>query len=187
MIRLSRVPIALLLAAVLWSLAGCADAVLTEQHAAPPTETAGLSGPAGDKANPRERPHKGRFTVHGDDIVVTFPSAVCPAGFSEVAFSGTGNGTHLGRFVGTQTHCQSGGVIVQAEATQTAANGDQVFASGEGSIVDNGDGTATVTIAYVITGGTGRFAGASGSYTATAVQDLATGDTEGTFAGGIAY
>ena len=187
MIRLSRIPIAALVAAGLLALAGCADAVLSEQRAVMPEETAWLSGPTGDKANPRERPHKGRFTVQGDAIVVTFPSAACPAGFTEVTFSGVGNGTHLGRFVGTQTHCQSGGVIVQAEATQTAANGDQVFAVGEGSVVDNGDGTATVMMAYVITGGTGRFAGASGSYTAAAVQDLVTGDTEGTFSGGIAY
>lgn len=172
-------------------LTGCAGDDLTGASPASRAEetraASSLAGEHATKKNSQERPFKGIYVVPGENITVT-PSPLCPAGYGLVEFTGSGQASHLGRFVGAQSHCQNAaGDIVQIDATLTAANGDQVFAVGTGQVVDNGDGTSTVTASYTITGGTGRFAGASGSFTTTATQQQATGDTEGTYEGGIAY
>ena len=51
----------------------------------------------------------------------------------------------------------------------TAANGDQLFVSYSGTATfPNQSGTATFSGTETVTGGTGRFAGASGALTRTA-------------------
>jgi hypothetical protein len=76
---------------------------------------------------------------------------------------GTGEATHLGRFtltsdftVDTTTGIGSGTAI------WTAASGDQIFTTSAGQAVIAFP-VATITETHTITGGTGRFAGASGS------------------------
>lgn len=81
--------------------------------------------------------------------------------------NGTGNGTHLGRFTLTwewvvDLPTLSGVGII----TFTAANGDTLF-----TFSDDAQGYPTedpnvlrFTRTHIITGGTGRFAGASGSF-----------------------
>ena len=102
---------------------------------------------------------------------------------------GTGNATHLGRFAwfSTFTIVQGGDGIGRATGTAvlTAANGDQLFATftGVGMLVN---GVADVHEAYVITGGTGRFADASGSFAmARSVAIATTGVSTGSFTGTI--
>jgi len=99
---------------------------------------------------------------------------------------GTGNATHLGQFTMSAdfTVTMSTGNAT-GTATWTAANGDQIRAS----VVGHGDIVAfpTVTIAetHTITGGTGRFANASGHITIERSANLLTGVSTGSLSGTI--
>jgi hypothetical protein len=89
-----------------------------------------------------------------------------------VTIAGTGNVSHLGRVTVSGSHdtvilASTGyttSLVVNGQATITAANGDQLSLtySGSGTVTPNGfdDG-----FTYQITGGTGRFAGATGGGT----------------------
>jgi hypothetical protein len=75
-----------------------------------------------------------------------------------------GNLSHLGRTTGTATQITFAPDYVSftIEVTFVAANGDELFATFEGNFVDsNFDSEGT----FSITGGTGRFDGASGGGT----------------------
>jgi len=100
--------------------------------------------------------------------------------------AGGGNGTQLGGF----TYAAD---IIVDEATEegkgtvvwTAANGDRVFASTTGDVVLEGFPTIGIRETQVITGGTGRFAGASGSVIVERSLDVLTGATSGSYNGTI--
>jgi hypothetical protein len=80
--------------------------------------------------------------------------------------TGQGTGTHLGRYTATFT-----AVVDLATGTSTgtftftAANGDQLFATFIGVGENVAPGVASLTEVATITGGTGRFAAATGTYT----------------------
>lgn len=101
--------------------------------------------------------------------------------------SGSGNGTHLGRFT----------VTVEAEVNLLtaagsgfwhfiAANRDSLFteSTGQSSPTANPD-VFLVVETFIITGGTGRFAGATGSFTVERLLDRVTGVSSGSFDGTI--
>ena len=98
--------------------------------------------------------------------------------------TGTGNGTHLGRFgyAATITVDESTGDGAGTVAW-TAANGDEVFAKTAGSIVDQSESGITIQETQTITGGTGRFNGASGAILLMRTLDFATGNTAGSYTG----
>jgi len=100
--------------------------------------------------------------------------------------AGTGNGTQLGRFtyaaeitVDDETGDGAGSVV------WTAANGDQVLAATHGAIVLFDFPNITLKETQVITGGTGRFSGASGSIVVDRSLDLLTARTAGSYSGRI--
>jgi hypothetical protein len=111
-----------------------------------------------------ERPFKGTIVGGGVPVV----DASCAMGVRTDSW-GTGQVTHLGRITLISSHCQApmGEVIRGGVSTLVAANGDTLevtysvmvdpFEFTEGAIL-------TGTSPNVITGGTGRFAGAGGSY-----------------------
>jgi hypothetical protein len=72
-------------------------------------------------------------------------------------------------------------------AQLTAANGDVIFTTiiGVGVPAPDMPGFAKITEYNTITGGTGRFAGAQGSFTVDRMVELATGLTSGSFQGAI--
>lgn len=82
-----------------------------------------------------------------------------------VVSSGSGTATHLGSFVMTSPHLTYLDTFA-VEGTQvfTAANGDMLTATISGQFVPNAEGNLEATLAGIITGGTGRFGGATGSY-----------------------
>ena len=136
----------------------------------------GLAGPAdaGEQV-----PFKGRL----EGVVTTLTPLQPP--FMFVRVEGTGNATHLGRFTWVAMLVAS-----PEEATGsyqfTAANGDMLFADFTG----HGTPTETPGVLYIvddatITGGTGRFAGATGSFTIERLFDTVTGTTIGSFEGTI--
>ena len=78
---------------------------------------------------------------------------------------GGGNASHLGRFeAGSDLTLDLAKLTGTAEWALTAANGDVLTATTIGHATPNADGmTLTVVELATITGGTGRFAGATGS------------------------
>jgi hypothetical protein len=99
---------------------------------------------------------------------------------------GTGNATYLGKFTER--------VVMQIDiptlssigaATFTAANGDTLSASVVGQATRTGPTALSIVEDYTITGGTGRFADATGSFTLESTLDQTTGVSTGTFSGAI--
>ncbi len=87
-----------------------------------------------------------------------------------ISATGTGYGTPIGKssFVGhaqvdASNNFTDNGII-------TASNGDQIFetAKGPGPVVDPTNGNFLIISQNIITGGTGKYAGATGSYTTIA-------------------
>ena len=83
-------------------------------------------------------------------------------------FVGTGVATHTGRsrtFATVVPHRDAPHPYYSVDATITAANGDKIIVSGMAffTSLDLTTGTATATGAVDITGGTGRFDGATGT------------------------
>ena len=107
-----------------------------------------------------ELPFKG--TYEGLETVVTVPS--------NHHLDATGNATHLGRFTVTAdwTIGTGGGV---GTSTWTAANGDEFSTTftRHGVVVPP---IITFTEIHTITGGTGRFANASGTFTVVQARGL---------------
>ena len=137
--------------------------------------TAALAGPA---AAEQQVPFKGSVqAVESYDI--QFPTMF-------VDTTGTGQATLLGRFTVTwefTVNLLNGAGIGSAHFI--AANGDSVFTES----LAQGDPTETpginrVVETHTITGGTGRFAGATGSFTLERLVDTA-GITAGSFNGSI--
>src|SRR6185369_12117525 len=101
--------------------------------------------------------------------------------------SGYGNATGLGRFtviyeveVNLSTRASIG------SAHLIAANGDSIFTEiiGQGNPIEGSDYSFIVET-NVITGGTGRFAGATGHFTVERLLNRVTGVTSGSFNGTI--
>src|SRR5437762_1748908 len=79
---------------------------------------------------------------------------------------GTGNATYLGKYtehVVMQINIPT--LSSMGAATFTAANGDTLSASVVGQATRMGPTALSIVEDYTITGGTGRFAGATGSFT----------------------
>jgi hypothetical protein len=117
-----------------------------------------------------------------------------PTNFPVVAIvaEGTGQLTHLGRYFMTSPHTTdvSNGRTI-GDQIFTAANGDTLTAFCDGSPMFQPDGTVAGSLDCDITDGTGRFAGASGSYVfflrATPLPDRPGFATEATIDGEISY
>jgi hypothetical protein len=105
-----------------------------------------------------------------------------------VTASGSGHASQLGTFtvsysvqVNLLTNEGTGGV-----AEFVAANGDRLFAEGTGqATATDTPGVFNIVEHYTITGGTGRFDGASGNITLDRTVDITTGVTDGTMIGNI--
>jgi hypothetical protein len=137
----------------------------------------GLASPA---TAGKQVPFKGSLSG-----VVTIAPLAPP--FVEVEINARGDATHLGQFTLAIPH-----VVNRANGTATgsfkftAANGDTVFAEFSGQATP----TATPGVLYIeetatITGGTGRFAGATGSFVCERLFNTIAGTTSGSFEGTI--
>ena len=105
--------------------------------------------------------------------------------FGRVNVSATGQATHLGRFTIEIPHVVNFATMsATGTMTLTAANGDTLTASFTGHSQISGS-LVTIVETATVTGGTGRFADASGSFTVNRLFDRATGLTQGTLEGTI--
>ena len=105
---------------------------------------------------------------------------------ASVLIEATGNATKLGRFTLEVPHVVNQAVRVGAGSyIFTAANGDTLTASftGVGTLI--APGVLSTTETATITGGTGRFADATGSFTAHRTFFITEGRTVGSFEGTI--
>jgi hypothetical protein len=113
----------------------------------------GILGTAALEAAAPRVPFKGNATgtITGQEVV----------GPTEVVLTGVsgGNATHLGTFTRTEElHLNPETGSFTGTLTFTAANGDEMACTMTGQFVSSTDAAGD----YVITGGTGRFAGAAG-------------------------
>jgi len=101
--------------------------------------------------------------------------------------TGTGNATYLGKY--TEHVTLQVNVITRTStgaATFTAANGDTLTTSVVGqSTLTSTPGVISVVEVYTITGGTGRFAATTGTFTLHSTAIQATGVSSGTLSGSI--
>jgi len=138
--------------------------------------TAALAGPL---AAANETPFRGTVQAVETQAVV-FPTL-------SVNGTGSGNATHLGNFTMTYeaevnllTHVGNGSIEF------IAANGDRVFADFVGQSTPTGTpNVVSIVETATITGGTGRFAGATGTFVVMRTLDQITGSTSGFFDGRI--
>jgi hypothetical protein len=125
-----------------------------------------------------ETPFKGSASAVETGVTV-FPSR-------SVTREGGGTATYLGHF--------SERVVMQINlltlhgtglATFTAANGDILAATVDGQATRTGPTQLATVEVYTITGGTGRFADATGTFTLENALEQTTGASSGTFSGAI--
>ena len=119
-------------------------------------------------------PFKGTFDATG--TATDIPGDRCPA--LTIQIEGAGTATHLGALTTVQSHCVTPPSFdfTLGEFTLTAANGDQLFGTYEGQFLPLAPPLVAIDGELTFTGGTGRFAGATGSGVASGEQNLATGD-----------
>jgi hypothetical protein len=125
-----------------------------------------------------ETPFKGTIQAVETSQVV-FPTL-------SVTRDGTGTATYLGKYTEHATFQVNlltlSGV---GSATFTAANGDTLTATVVGQATPTSPGVVSIVEVYTITGGTGRFADATGTFTLERTLNQATGVSTGTFSGAI--
>jgi hypothetical protein len=127
------------------------------------------------------------FAADQVPFVATFtssvPTATAPAptcsGPYIVPFllAGTGQATHLGIFTETQGHCLDPNTLSFGNGifTITGTNGDTVFGTYYGQLRPTGPASAAIEGLYQITGGTGKFQGATGGGICTGTLDFISG------------
>ena len=136
----------------------------------------GLAGPV---AAGEQVPFKGSLEGVDTTTPLTPP-------FVLATVEATGEATQLGLFtyteldtVDTSTRFGTGTFVF------TAANGDTVFGTGTGQATFTPPNVLTIEGNEIITGGTGRFAGATGSFTVTRLKNTVTNVTTASFTGTI--
>ena len=179
--RLTPVPLGAALSAAL--LAGCADAPPTEPSSTAPAGASRLASAV------HERPFGGRCET---TITLLPPLPGDPGNLQRMHIDYVCRLRHLGRTTASaeQVVTATGPTTQVASNTTvyTAANGDQLFATWTGtSTLD----PATLTVAFsgpeTYTGGTGRFADASGSAFVSGTAELLAGTGRFTSEGTIRY
>ncbi len=134
-----------------------------------------------------ETPFKSDFTLQASFVPVT------PGVFLGTT-SGAGHASHLGRVAATSTEVLDftafpGRLSVRdGQLVMIAANGDELHwsYSGGGPLPD-ASGLSAITGTFVITGGTGRFADASGGGTVEGVASVVTNTVSLHYRGTITY
>ena len=136
---------------------------------------------AGPVAAAEEVPLKGTL-----DAVVTITPIQPPV--VSVLVEGTGNATHLGQYTveftavvnqATRTGIGPGMIVI------TAANGDTITAESTGQAALVAPGVLSTVDTATISGGTGRFADATGSFVLKRTFWVVMGVTTGSFEGSI--
>jgi len=125
-----------------------------------------------------ETPFKGRVNALETGTIV-FPTRFLDR-------EGEGTATYFGRYTEHVTMAINIPTLSSTgSATFTAANGDTLLAAVAGQATRTSPTTLAIVEVYTITGGTGRFADATGGFTLESTLDQTTGASSGTFSGTI--
>ena len=171
--RLAALRSAVAVLALTVGLAGCADGTAPTA----PSPALGASEPALAARGGTALPFRGMLEARESGQFQPATRTVL------VRLEGTGTASHLGRYTLASEFTLSPATLTAAgHITFTAANGDLLFATFTGRSVVAG-GIVTIVEALTITGGTGRFAGATGSATLQRTLTRATGVSSGSFEG----
>ena len=157
-----------------------ATACASEMPGSPTSPTNATAGSAQTEAR-----GGGQLPFHGSLQAVETDTVVPPSLL--VNGTGTGTATHLGRFTNTFTATVT---LATGSATGSvrfvAANGDRLDATFNGQGTPTAEpGVVTIEEAATISGGTGRFATATGAFTIHRILNQATGMSSGSFDGSI--
>ena len=172
----------ILTAIVALPLAGCAG----PEDGGGPTAPSSLSTPpaanGGLAALLENAPFKGR-----DSGTFEFTQDSCAAGLAPLRTHTTGTGTLIGAYSFETQECfDTTALTFSGSFTITAANGDTLGGAYGGNITGFlDDVTSTYAFTATVTGGTGRFAGATGTLSGTGQGNLATFQESRTFSGTI--
>lgn len=143
-------------------------------------------------ALPASRTLAGTEVPFHAQIMQSATFAPCPAGISGadacVTQTAVGNATHLGRTTKNSlialTFVSPNCATFVEYTTFTAANGDTLTAVQTGTACFSSPTTVSATATYTVTGGTGRFSGATGSGTASTTESAT---SSGVFVGPATY
>jgi hypothetical protein len=116
--------------------------------------------------------------LKGSDLGTFGIPGPCGEAGLNVVIEGRGNATHLGRYSYAADECFDPGTGGFAgEPLFTAADGDQLWGHYTGQVAPTADPNVILyTETLSITGGSGRFSGATGELEVDGVANLATGD-----------
>ena len=157
-------------------------AACSESPTTPTSRSTSAGGTLFNSASDSHATHEVPFNGRLDGTVVVTP--VDPP-FFNVVITASGVATHLGRFSLVVPHLVNFATAVgEGHFIFTAANGDTLTAHFVGTADTSAPVFAIVEHA-TITGGTGRFTGASGSFTVRRSYDPAAQTTTGTIEGTI--
>jgi hypothetical protein len=136
----------------------------------------GLAGPV---AAGEQVPFKG--SLAGTDIGIPQDPP-----FAAVTVEAEGNAAQLGEFTYTELNLVNTVTRVGIGTFLfTAANGDTVYGTVSGQATFTPPNVLSIEEIAVITGGTGRFAGATGGFTIARLKNTVTNETSAVFAGTI--
>jgi hypothetical protein len=125
------------------------------------------------------------FTAEGTAVLTGVTKL--PGGLTQLDGFTSGKATHLGDFTGPVTRIQNNQGNFNSTFVLIGANEkDSVFITTSGTSETSKDKCViTSTGTYIVTGGTGAFANATGSGTIATETDLCAGTAVGTFTGTI--
>jgi hypothetical protein len=128
-------------------------------------------------------PFKGKL----EGVVTVAPVPGSPPFIVDVLVDGAGDAIQLGQFTFSIPHRVDRSTRTAIGSYEfTAANGDTLSADFTGiSMPTSTPGVIAIVETATITGGTGRFAGATGSFTTERLYDAVVGTTTGSFKGTI--
>jgi hypothetical protein len=164
---------------LIFGLCVVAAACGSEAPLAPTSPSTAISGTAAtDAKGGSSLPFKGTLQSNERVVLETATGDVRH-------LEGTGNATHLGRFILIADFTVTPTGDATGTATWTAANGDKILVD----VVGHGDivvfPTVTIMETHTITGGTGRFADASGNIYISRSANILTGVSSGSLSGEI--
>lgn len=135
---------------------------------------------SGIASEPKSKPFKAELTV--TESVTLLGAAPC---FAIGTVQATGTATHLGKFTAASQDCINPRGVFDPSGPNSfsfasgaaglvfiAANGDNLFAAYSGNLTAQPTGPHHITGQFVITGGTGRFLGATGGGILTGYEDI---------------